>query len=187
PILISAYDWSDIEESAKQAGASGFIYKPLFRSTLYRAINELLHLSSTSDTREDDHSDIAGAHVLVAEDNDINWEIIDTLLDMHDIRATRAENGQVAVDLLTSAQPGDYDLVFMDVQMPVMNGIEATKVIRALPDKRISTIPIIATTADAFSEDVAVCLDAGMNGHIAKPLDIKIVLKEIRRVKEGTL
>jgi CheY-like chemotaxis protein/nitrogen-specific signal transduction histidine kinase len=187
PILISAYDWSDIEESAKQAGASGFICKPLFRSTLYRAINELLHLSSTSDTREDDHSDIAGAHVLVAEDNDINWEIIDTLLDMHDIRATRAENGQVAVDLLTSAQPGDYDLVFMDVQMPVMNGIEATKVIRALPDKRISTIPIIATTADAFSEDVAVCLDAGMNGHIAKPLDIKIVLKEIRRVKEGKL
>jgi CheY-like chemotaxis protein len=106
---------------------------------------------------------------------------------MHDIRATRAENGQVAVDLLTSAQPGDYDLVFMDVQMPVMNGIEATKVIRALPDKRISAIPIIATTADAFSEDVAVCLDAGMNGHIAKPLDIKIVLKEIRRVKEGKL
>ncbi len=186
-ILISAYDTSDIEESAKKAGADGFISKPLFRSTLYRAINELLHVAETPVAREDDHSDIAGMRVLVAEDNDINWEIINMLLSMHDIETTRAENGQVAVDMLTSAQAGDYDLVFMDVQMPVMNGVEATKAIRALPDEWASSIPIIATTADAFSEDVAVCLDAGMNGHLAKPLDIKLVLKEIRRVKEGKL
>ena len=183
-ILVSAYDWSDIEESAKSAGADGFISKPLFKSTLYRAISELLHAPATSTAHEDDDSDIAGTRVLVAEDNDINWEIFDTLLDMHGIQATRAENGQIAVDLLASSQPGDYELVFMDVQMPVMDGIEATKTIRALPDKRISAIPIIATTADAFSEDVAVCLDAGMNGHIAKPIDINIVLKEIRRAKE---
>ncbi len=186
-ILISAYDWSDIEESAKEAGADGFVSKPLFKSTLYRAINELLHLAEQPAAREDDYSDIAGMHVLVAEDNDINWEILSMLLDMHGIRSTHAENGQIAVDMLASSQPGAYDLVFMDVQMPVMNGIEATKAIRALPDKRISTIPIIATTADAFSEDVAVCLDAGMNGHIAKPIDIKLVLKEIRKVKEGKL
>ena len=186
-ILISAYDWSDIEESAKEAGADGFISKPMFKTTLYRAINERLHLSATSASAEDDHSDIAGMHVLVAEDNDINWEIIEMLLEMHGVEATRAENGQVAVDLLASSSPGDYDLVFMDVQMPVMNGIEATKAIRALPDGRISSIPIIATTADAFSEDVAKCMDAGMNGHIAKPLDIKVVLKEIRKVKEGKL
>ena len=184
-ILISAYDWSDIEESAKEAGADGFISKPMFKSTLYRTINEQLQLSETSATREDDHSDIAGARVLVAEDNDINWEIIDMLLDMYDVEATRAENGQIAVDLVASSQPGDYDLVFMDVQMPVMNGIEATKAIRALSDKRASSIPIIATTADAFSEDVALCLDAGMNGHLAKPLDIELVLKEISKVKEG--
>ncbi len=186
-ILISAYDWSDIEESAKEAGADGFISKPMFKTTLYRAINERLHLSATSAAGEDDHSDIAGMHVLVAEDNDINWEIIEMLLEMHGIEATRAENGQVAVDLLASSSPGDYDLVFMDVQMPVMNGVEATKAIRVLPDGRISTIPIIATTADAFSEDVAKCMDAGMNGHIAKPLDIKVVLKEIGKVKEGKL
>ena len=184
-ILISAYDWSDIEESAKEAGADGFISKPMFKSTLYRTINEQLQLSETSAMREDDHSDIAGARVLVAEDNDINWEIIDMLLDMYDVEATRAENGQIAVDLVASSQPGDYDLVFMDVQMPVMNGIEATKAIRALSDKRASSIPIIATTADAFSEDVALCLDAGMNGHLAKPLDIELVLKEISKVKEG--
>ena len=186
-ILISAYDWSDIEESAKDAGTDGFISKPLFRSTLYRAINEQLHLASTPDAREDDYSDIAGMRVLVAEDNDINWEILSMLLSMHGIESARAENGQIAVDLLASSQPGAFDLVFMDVQMPIMNGIEATKTIRALPDERISTIPIIATTADAFSEDVAVCLDAGMNGHIAKPIDIKLVLKEIRKVKEDKL
>lgn len=136
---------------------------------------------------EDDYSDIAGMHVLVAEDNDVNWEILSMLLSMHGIESTHAENGQIAVDVLAASRPGDYDLVFMDVQMPVMNGIEATKAIRALPDERISEIPIIATTANAFSEDVAVCLEAGMNGHIAKPIDIKLVLKEIRRIKESML
>ena len=186
-ILVSAYDWSDIEESAKEAGADGFISKPLFKSTLYRAINELLNIAEAPVANEDDHSDIEGMRVLVAEDNDINWEIINMLLSMHGIESEHAENGQIAVDMLSSSQPGDFDLVFMDVQMPVMNGIEATKAIRALPDEWASTIPIIATTADAFSEDVAKCLDAGMNSHIAKPIDIKIALKEIRRVKEGTL
>ena len=132
-------------------------------------------------------SDVAGVRVLAAEDNDINWEIINMLLEMHGIESVRAENGQIAVDMLASSQPGDFDLVFMDVQMPVMNGIEATKAIRALPDEQLAAIPIIAMTADAFSEDVAKCMDAGMNGHIAKPIDIKIVMKEIRRVKEGKL
>ena len=186
-ILVAAYDWSDIEENAKEAGANGFVSKPLFRSTLYRTISELLDMSATSAAREDDFSDIAGMRVLVAEDNDINWEIINMLLDMYAIQTERAENGQIAVDLVASSQPGAYDLVFMDVQMPVMNGIEAAKAIRALPDEYLSAIPIIATTADAFSEDVALCLDAGMNGHLAKPLDIKLVLKEIRKVKEDKL
>ena len=186
-ILISAYDWSDIEESAKEAGVDGFISKPFFKSTLYRAINEQLHVAAEQVAREDDWSDIAGMHVLVAEDNDVNWQILSMLLSMHGIETTRAENGQVAVDLVASSGPGAYDLVFMDVQMPVMNGIEATKAIRALPDREVASIPIIATTADAFSEDVALCLNAGMNGHIAKPIEIKIVLREIRKVKEGKI
>ena len=152
---------------------------------MYHAINEQLHIEAAPAANEDDHSDVAGMRVLVAEDNDINWEIIEVLLDMYGIEATRAENGQIAVDLLASSQQEAYDLVLMDVQMPVMNGIEATKAIRALPDEQLSTIPIIATTADACSEDVAMCLDAGMNGHLAKPLDIKLVLKEISKVKEN--
>ena len=101
------------------------------------------------------------------------------------MNAARRKRLAEAVDMIASSKPGDYDLVFMDVQMPVMNGIEATKAIRALPNDQVAGIPIIATTADAFSEDVAVCLDAGMNGHLAKPLDIELVLKEIRKVKEG--
>ena len=123
-ILISAYDWSDIEESAKSAGADGFISKPLFRPTLYRTISESLHMEKATVAREDDHSDIAGMRVLVAEDNMVNWEIMAMMLSMHGIEATHAENGQIAVDLLATSQPGDYDLVLMDVRMPVMNGIE---------------------------------------------------------------
>jgi CheY-like chemotaxis protein len=186
-LLISAYDWSDIEQRAKEAGIVAFLSKPLFRSTLFERINEAIGNEAMPIEAENDDSDLQGLHILVAEDNDINWEILSMLLSMHGIEAAHAENGQVAVDMLASSQPGTYDLVFMDVQMPVMNGIEATRVIRALPDARIATIPIIAATADAFSEDVAVCMKAGMNGHIAKPIDIKLVLKEIRRVKEGKL
>ena len=107
-------------------------------------------------------------HILVAEDNDINWEIISMLLQMHGIETERAENGKLALERIANAPHGAFDLVFMDIQMPVMNGIEATKAIRALDDSWASHIPIIAMTADAFSENVSECLAAGMNGHIAK-------------------
>ena len=124
--------------------------------------------------------------ILVAEDNDVNWEIISMLLQMQGVETERAENGQLAVERVAGAAKGAFNLVFMDIQMPVMNGIEATKAIRALPDPWASHIPIIAMTADAFSENVAECLAAGMNGHIAKPVDVKLVLKEIKRIKEET-
>ena len=183
-LLFSAYDWSDIEEEAKAAGVNGFVGKPLFRSTLYRKLNELLGRAQDVQTEEDSNSDLAGMKILVAEDNDINWEIISMLMQMNGIECDRAENGQLAVDRIREASADRYDLVFMDIQMPVMNGLDATKAIRALPVGHAKTIPIIAMTADAFSENVAECLDAGMNGHIAKPIDINIVLKEIRKIKE---
>ncbi len=183
-LLISAYDWSDLEEAAKDAGISGFISKPLFRSTLYEKLSEALGKAKNNANQEDDKSDIAGMRILVAEDNDINWEIISMLLSMHGITAERAENGQLAVDRMTHAEKGDFDLIFMDIQMPVMNGLDAARAIRALPDPWAAGIPIIAMTADAFSENVAECIAAGMNGHIAKPIDMKLVLKEIRRIRE---
>ena len=184
-LLISAYDWSDIEDKAKEAGANGFVSKPLFRSTLYDKINALIGKESKSIEPEDDYSDLQGLHILVAEDNDINWEIISAMLAMFGITTDRAENGQVCVDMMRSAQKQSYELIFMDIQMPQMNGLDATRAIRKLKDPWAASIPIVAMTADAFSENIAECLNAGMNGHIAKPVDIKLVVKEIRRIREG--
>jgi len=184
-LLISAYDWSDIEDKAREAGANGFVSKPLFRSTLYDKINDLLGKESSSQELEDDYSDLQGLHILVAEDNDINWEIISAMLAMFGISTDRAENGRVCVDMMRTAAEGSYELIFMDVQMPEMNGLDATRAIRRLENNWAASIPIVAMTADAFSENVTECLNAGMNGHIAKPVDIKLVIKEIRRIKEG--
>ncbi|MBQ3285079.1 MAG: response regulator [Ruminococcus sp.] len=183
-LLISAYDWSDIEDKAKEAGATGFIRKPFFRSTLYEKINDLTGNNSDSREPEDDYSDLQGLHILIAEDNDINWEIISAMLGMFGITTDRAENGRVCVDMINSAAEGSYEMIFMDVQMPEMNGLDATRAIRSSENPWVSSIPIVAMTADAFSENVAECLNAGMNGHIAKPVDIKLVIKEIRRIKE---
>ena len=182
-LLVSAYDWSDIEDKAKEAGAIGFVSKPLFRSKLYDKINDLIGKESKSVEPEDDYSDLQGMHILVAEDNDINWEIISAMLSMFGIDADRAENGKICVDKISEAEEGSYELIFMDIQMPEMNGIDATRTIRKL-DSWAASIPIVAMTADAFSENVTECLNAGMNGHIAKPIDIKLVIKEIRRTRE---
>ena len=185
PILLtSAYDWSEIEDTAKEAGANGFIGKPLFRSRLYEKINELLGSEAKTLEPEDDYSDLAGMNILIAEDNDINWEIISTMLGMLGITSERAENGRICTEKMAEAEEGSYDLLFMDIQMPEMNGLDATRNIRKLENKWAASIPIIAMTADAFSENVAECLEAGMNGHIPKPVDMKLVIKEIRRIKE---
>ena len=183
-LLISAYDWSDIEDAAKEAGANGFISKPLFRSTLYDKISELLGIEAKSVEPENDYSDLEGMNILIAEDNDINWEIISTMLSMFKITTERAENGLICVEKMKKASKGQYALIFMDIQMPQMNGLDATRNIRKLDDEWASSIPIIAMTADAFSENITECLNAGMNGHIAKPIDMKLVIKEIRRIKE---
>ena len=183
-LLISAYEWADIEKKAKEAGANGFLSKPLFRSTLYDKINDILGREAKSIEPESDYSDLEGLNILITEDNDINWEIISTLLSMYGITTERAENGRVCLDKMKQAEKGKYTLIFMDIQMPEMNGLDATRAIRALDDSWASNIPIIAMTADAFSENVTECLNAGMNGHIAKPIDIKVVIKEIRRIRE---
>jgi CheY-like chemotaxis protein len=124
-------------------------------------------------------------NILIAEDNDINWEIISTMLSMFGITTERAENGRICTDIMAEAPEGRYDLIFMDVQMPEMNGLDAARAIRSLENPWAASIPIIAMTADAFSENVTECLNAGMNGHIAKPVDLKLVIREIRRIREG--
>ena len=131
-------------------------------------------------------SDLSNVNVLVVEDNEINWEVISTLLEMNGISSERAENGKVALELLEDKKNENrYTIVFMDIQMPVMNGLDATKAIRKLDSDYARNVPIVTMTADAFSENVTECLNAGMNGHIAKPIDINLVLATIRKAKNG--
>ena len=131
--------------------------------------------------------EFTGMHVLVAEDNDMNWEIIEIMLEEHGILVDRASNGQLCIDKLKDSSSPKYDLVLMDVQMPVLNGREATRRLRACTNTYLHSIPIAAMTADAFAEDIHACMEAGMDAHIPKPVDIKQVLSILHKVKRGTL
>lgn len=180
-IIVSAYDWTEIEQEALTAGANGFITKPLFRSSVYDKLNELLNFdNSEKPSSEDNAEDLKGINLLIAEDNDINWDIIEVMLEFCEITSERAENGQICVDKINAAPEGTYQAILMDVQMPVMNGREATRTIRASDKEYVRNIPIIAMTADAFAEDIIACKEAGMNGHVSKPLDMKKLIKELR-------
>ncbi len=182
-LLISAYDWSEIENEAKEAGVDGFISKPLFKSTLYYGLKKYTDDNNNElpENKIEEHSyDFGGMKILLAEDNELNWEIAYELLSQLNLNIEHAENGQICVDMIRNAKPGEYKAILMDIRMPVMNGYEATEAIRKL-DNSYSDIPIIAMTADAFSEDIKKCLDIGMNAHIAKPIDIKEVAKALRK------
>ena len=181
-LLISAYDWSNIESEARQAGISGFISKPLFQSTLYYGLAPYAggEAKAAEPSDEGGAADFTGRRLLVAEDNDLNWEIACELLGAVGFAVDRAEDGAVCVEKFKAEAPGTYDAVLMDLRMPVMNGYEATRAIResGRPD---ANVPIIAMTADAFSEDVKTCLESGMNAHIAKPLDMRELLRILQK------
>lgn len=179
-ILISAYDWSDFEADAKEAGINGFIAKPLFKSTLFYGLKKYMDIEENPDM-PDDHADFSGKHVLVAEDNDLNWEILQALLSDIGMEVEWAENGKICLEKFQASAPGYYDVILMDVRMPVMNGYEATKGIRASSHPDAGTIPIIAMTADAFSEDIKQCLDCGMNAHTAKPINFEEVISLLKK------
>ncbi len=177
-LLISAYDWSEIEEDAKAAGVTGFIPKPLFKSTLYYGLKPFApDMGKPEETAESKQFDFTGRRVLLAEDNDLNWEIAEELLSAEGLELEWAENGQICVEKFQSAEQGYYDAILMDLRMPVMTGYEATEAIRKLERPDAKDIPIIAMTADAFAEDIQKCLDAGMNAHVAKPIDVRDVCR----------
>ncbi len=180
-LLISAYDWSEIEEDARAAGVTGFISKPLFKSTLYYGLRQFVtDLPDAPGAQADQDASLNGRKVLIAEDNDLNWEIAEALLSDLGIEMDRAENGQACVEVFSQSELHHYDAILMDIRMPVMTGYEAAKAIRAL-EREDAGLPIIAMTADAFSEDIQRCLACGMNAHISKPIDIKEVAKQLRR------
>ena len=179
-ILISAYDWSEFEAEARKAGISGFISKPLFKSTLFYGLRKYMGVDEAHCETETD-TGLSGRRILVAEDNELNWEILAELLSDVGLELDWAENGKICLEKFQQSSNGYYDAVLMDVRMPVMNGYEATRSIRASGHPNAVDIPIIAMTADAFSEDIQRCLESGMNAHTAKPINLDEVLSLLKK------
>ncbi len=183
-IILSGYDWTEIESEARQAGVNMFISKPLFKS---RLIYLFRHLTKSDGSEEVNTLEQIGKdtfsdkRVLLAEDNDINAEIAEEIFGRAGLSVEHAWNGKEALNMLTEAEAGYYDIVFMDIQMPVMDGYEATRAIRSADRADLKAIPIIAMTANAFAEDVRAALQAGMNQHIAKPLDMQQLMKILQK------
>lgn len=178
-IILSAYDISEIGENMETSGADIFLQKPLFQSTVFNMLISLTDKNYIKGTFHKESYDFHGKKVLLAEDNALNTEIAIELLNSVNLNVDHAENGQIAVDKFLTAPIGTYDIILMDIQMPVMNGYQATKTIRSSSHPNAKSIPIFAMTADAFTENVAEALSAGMNGHIAKPIDTHILYRTL--------
>ena len=185
-LIISAYDWGSIEAEARAAGVSGFLSKPLFKSTLYYGLSRFKEgAEAKNEADQEAGADYTGRRLLVAEDNELNWEIARELLAPYGFELTWAENGRICLEKFQASEPGWYDAVLMDLRMPMMDGYEATRAIRAC-DRPDADIPIIAMTADAFSEDIQRCIQCGMNAHAAKPLDLREVLRTLQGLMSPT-
>ena len=184
-IILTAYDWSDIEVEAKAAGVTAFCSKPMFMSDLRETLMSALGQKLTDASQEllpEEDAGFKDRHILLVEDNELNREIAQEILREYGFRVDTAENGAVAVEKVRTAAPGSYDLVLMDVQMPVMDGYTATRQIRALKDPALAGIPILAMTANAFDEDRRNAMESGMNGFLSKPIVIGDLVQELHKI-----
>ena len=184
-IILTAYDWSDIEVEAKAAGVTAFCSKPMFLSDLRETLMSALGQKQTDAAQEllpPKDADFKGRHILLVEDNELNREIAQEILREYGFRVDTAENGAVAVEKVSTAAPGSYDLVLMDVQMPVMDGYTATRQIRALENPALAGVPILAMTANAFDEDRRRAMESGMNGFLSKPIVIGDLVQELHKI-----
>ena len=183
-IILTAYDWNDIEEEAKAAGVTGFCSKPMFMSDLRDTLLNALgwaHREKES-ALPDASACYEGKKILLVEDNELNREIAIEILSEYGFIIDMAENGAEAVEKVSAANPGEFDLVLMDIQMPIMDGYEATRCLRMLEEPTKASIPIIAMTANAFDEDRRVAAECGMNGFISKPIDLNEVIHVLNKV-----
>ena len=184
-IILTAYDWSDIEVEAKAAGVTAFCAKPMFmfdlRETLMSALGQK-PADAVQRLLPEKNADFKGKHILLVEDNELNREIAQEILQEYGFLVDTAENGAVAVEKVSTAAPGSYNLVLMDVQMPIMDGYTATRKIRALDDPARAKLPILAMTANAFDEDRRNALESGMNGFLSKPIVIDDLVQELRKI-----
>lgn len=182
-LIISAYDWSDIEKEAAKAGIQGFISKPLFKSNLFVGLRRYM-LNEAADeeqeSKKEETESFAGKRILLAEDNDLNWEIAEEILSEAGFELERAENGEICVEKFTESEEKYYDVILMDIRMPVMSGYDAAVEIRKL-GRSDAGLPIIAMTADAFSEDIERCRQCGMNEHVSKPIDVDRLIQLLRK------
>ena len=184
-IILTAYDWSDIEVEAKAAGVTAFCSKPMFMSDLRETLMSALGQKQTDAVQRllpEKNADFKGKHILLVEDNELNREIAQEILREYGFLVDSAENGAVAVEKVSTAAPGSYDLVLMDVQMPIMDGYTATRKIRALDDPARAKLPILAMTANAFDEDRRNALESGMNGFLSKPIVIDDLVQELHKI-----
>ena len=183
-IILTAYDWGDIEEEAKKAGVSSFCSKPIFMSELRRVLSEPFHIAAdeTEPEAETEGVSFTGRKILLAEDNEMNQMIAQAILTESGLEVEIANNGEEAVSMMMTAPAGTYDIILMDIQMPLMDGYEAARLIRAFDDPAKANIPIVAVTANAFEEDRKLALEAGMNGHLAKPYDIPKMMETLKQL-----
>ena len=181
-IILTAYDWSDIEEEARNAGVTAFCSKPIFLSELREVLESPFTNRDAEDAAPEETISFEGKKILLVEDNELNQEIAVEILQEAGFVMDVADDGAVAVEKMKSAEPGRYDLILMDIQMPIMDGYEATRRIRGLEAPEIAGIPIIAMTANAFEEDRQQALDSGMNGHLSKPIDVEALLTTLDKI-----
>ena len=184
--MLTAYDWTEFEDEARQAGVTAFVSKPIFMSELRAVLTQPETKGGTesteAETEEKEAPDYSGKRVLLVEDNELNLEIATALLEEAGMTVDTAKDGDIAVATIDEAPSDRYDLVFMDIQMPRMDGYTATREIRTLPDNRKANIPIVAMTANAFEEDRQKAYKAGMNDHIIKPISIEAIAKVVDEI-----
>lgn len=182
-IVITAYDYSEIEQSARAAGADRLLSKPLFASSLFNMLLDVTSLKiQTPQTDEQPaQPNLSGRRILLAEDNELNLEIAMEILNMNGLIVEDARDGKEAFERFIQSDPGYYDAILLDIQMPVMDGYASARAIRSSSHPSAKKIPIIAMTANAFEEDVAAALEAGMDAHISKPIDIEVLLQTLNR------